>query len=148
VLQHEVPRTYLEFLGQRVATNYLAAALLIPESSAVAFLRQSMKGKEIAVEDLRDNFAVSYEAAAHRFTNLATHHLGIRTHFQKVHKSGIIFKAYENDDVAFPADPTGAIEGQPICRTSSTPSTSTRTPRRAPTGARPAPSAAPTASSR
>lgn len=116
VLQHDVPRTYLEFLGQRVATNYLAAALLIPESSAVAYLRQAMSGKEIAVEDLRDNFAVSYEAAAHRFTNLATHHLGIRTHFQKVHKSGIIFKAYENDDVAFPADPTGAIEGQPICR--------------------------------
>ncbi|MQM28091.1 helix-turn-helix transcriptional regulator [Glycomyces albidus] len=116
VLQHEVPRTYLEFLGQRVATNYLAAALLIPESSAVAFLRGAMADKEIAVEDLRDNFAVSYEAAAHRFTNLATHHLGIRTHFQKVHKSGIIFKAYENDDVAFPADPTGAIEGQPVCR--------------------------------
>jgi transcriptional regulator with XRE-family HTH domain/predicted transcriptional regulator len=116
VLEHEVPRTYLEFLGQRVSTNYLAAALLIPESSAVAFLRNAMSDKEVAVEDLRDNFAVSYEAAAHRFTNLATHHLGIRTHFQKVHKSGIIFKAYENDDVAFPADPTGAIEGQPICR--------------------------------
>ncbi|GAB3658067.1 helix-turn-helix domain-containing protein [Glycomyces tarimensis] len=116
VLQHEVPRTYLEFLGQRVSTNYLAAALLIPESSAVKFLRAAMAEKEIAVEDLRDNFAVSYEAAAHRFTNLATHHLGIRTHFQKVHKSGIIFKAYENDDVAFPADATGAIEGQPVCR--------------------------------
>jgi predicted transcriptional regulator/DNA-binding XRE family transcriptional regulator len=116
VLRHEVPRTHLEFLGQRVATNYLAAALLLPESSAVKFLQEAMREKEIAVEDLRDNFAVSYEAAAHRFTNLATRHLGIRTHFQKVHKSGIIFKAYENDDVAFPTDPTGAIEGQPICR--------------------------------
>ncbi len=116
VLQHEVPRTYLEFLGQRVATNYLAAALLIPEASAVKFLRKAMDEKEIAIEDLRDLFAVSYEAAAHRFTNLATRHLDIRTHFQKVHKSGIIFKAYENDDVTFPADPTGAIEGQPVCR--------------------------------
>ncbi|WP_100444127.1 helix-turn-helix domain-containing protein [Glycomyces xiaoerkulensis] len=116
VLQHEVPQTYQEFLGQRVSTNYLAAALLIPEASAVKYLRRSMGEKEIAIEDLRDNFAVSYEAAAHRFTNLATHHLGIRTHFQKVHKSGIIVKAYENDDVTFPADPTGAIEGQPVCR--------------------------------
>ncbi|THV41708.1 helix-turn-helix transcriptional regulator [Glycomyces buryatensis] len=116
ILRHEVPQTYLEFLSQRVTANYLAAALLIPESSAVEHLRQAMGEKEIAVEDLRDNFAVSYEAAAHRFTNLATHHLGIRTHFQKVHKSGIIFKAYENDDVAFPTDATGAIEGQPICR--------------------------------
>lgn len=116
VLQLEVPTSYREFLGQRVATNYLAAALLIPESSAVKFLRRAMEAKEIAVEDLRDNFAVSYETAAHRFTNLATHHLGIRTHFQKVHKSGIIFKAYENDGVSFPQDPTGAIEGQPVCR--------------------------------
>jgi XRE family transcriptional regulator, fatty acid utilization regulator len=116
VLDHQVPADYLEFLSQRVATNYLAAALLIPETSAVKFLRQSMAEKEIAVEDLRDNFAVSYETAAHRFTNLATHHLGIRTHFQKVHKSGIIVKAYENDGVAFPHDPTGAIEGQPVCR--------------------------------
>ncbi|ADD44972.1 XRE family transcriptional regulator [Stackebrandtia nassauensis] len=116
VLEHDVPPTYADFLGQRVATNYLAAALLIPEVSAVKFLRQAMAAKEIAVEDLRDNFAVSYETAAHRFTNLATHHLGIRTHFQKVHKSGTIFKAYENDGVAFPRDPTGAIEGQQICR--------------------------------
>ncbi|GAA4909614.1 putative transcriptional regulator [Stackebrandtia albiflava] len=116
VLDHEVPSTYLRFLEQRVATNYLAAALLLPESSAVRFLRRAMADKEIAVEDLRDNFAVSYETAAHRFTNLATHHLGIRTHFQKVHKSGIIVKAYENDGVAFPKDATGAIEGQPICR--------------------------------
>ncbi|MFD0558116.1 helix-turn-helix domain-containing protein [Stackebrandtia endophytica] len=116
VLQHQVPTTYLDFLRQRVTTNYLAAALLIPENSAVRFLRQAMQQKEISVEDLRDNFAVSYETAAHRFTNLATHHLGIRTHFQKVHKSGTIFKAYENDGVAFPKDATGAIEGQPICR--------------------------------
>ncbi|HZE38885.1 MAG TPA: helix-turn-helix domain-containing protein [Stackebrandtia sp.] len=116
VLEHKVPTSYLDFLTQRVATNYLAAALLIPEVSAVKFLRQAMADKEIAVEDLRDNFAVSYEAAAHRFTNLATHHFGIHTHFQKVHKSGTIFKAYENDGVAFPKDPTGAIEGQQVCR--------------------------------
>ncbi|MDO5682344.1 MAG: XRE family transcriptional regulator, partial [Propionibacteriaceae bacterium] len=33
-----------------------------------------------------------------------------------VHESGIIYKAYENDGVAFPTDHTGAIEGQPVCR--------------------------------
>ena len=59
---------------------------------------------------------MSYETAAHRFTNLATQHLGIRTHFQKTHKSGIIYKAYENDGVTFPQDHTGAIEGQPSCK--------------------------------
>ena len=77
---------------------------------------EGQAAKEIAVEDIRDAFAVSYETAAHRFTNLATQHLGIRTHFQKTHKSGIIYKAYENDGVTFPQDHTGAIEGQPSCR--------------------------------
>ena len=61
-------------------------------------------------------FSVSYEMAAHRFTNLATHHLGIPCHFVKNDEGGIIYKAYENDGVVFPADPTGAIEGQRMCR--------------------------------
>jgi hypothetical protein len=68
------------------------------------------------VEDVRDAFAVSYETAAHRFTNLATHHLGIPVHFMRVHESGTLYKAYENDGVTFPADVTGAIEGQPVCK--------------------------------
>nr|WP_231700821.1 helix-turn-helix transcriptional regulator [Arthrobacter sp. zg-Y750] len=116
VLQHQTPSSYGEFLGQRVATNYFAAALLLPEKATVDFLQRAKAAKEIAVEDIRDAFAVSYETAAHRFTNLATEHLGIPTHFQKVHESGIVYKAYENDGVTFPADHTGAIEGQPICR--------------------------------
>ena len=37
-------------------------------------------------------------------------------HFQRVHESGTIYKAYENDGVAFPTDATGAIEGQLACR--------------------------------
>ncbi|WP_091608360.1 helix-turn-helix domain-containing protein [Arthrobacter koreensis] len=116
VLDHQTPRSYGEFLSQRVATNYFAAALLLPEKATVEFLQRAKTAKEIAVEDIRDAFAVSYETAAHRFTNLATEHLGIRTHFQKVHESGIVYKAYENDGVTFPSDHTGAIEGQPICR--------------------------------
>lgn len=116
VLGHETPNNYGEFLRQRVATNYFAAALLLPEKVTVDFLQRAKAAKEIAVEDIRDAFAVSYETAAHRFTNLATEHLGILVHFQKVHESGIIYKAYENDGVTFPSDHTGAIEGQPVCK--------------------------------
>lgn len=116
VLGHSVPADYGAFLRQRIETNYFAAALLMPERTAVEFLAAAKDERQLAVEDLRDAFAVSYEAAAHRLTNLATVHLGIPLHFQKVHESGIIYKAYENDGVTFPADHTGAIEGQPVCR--------------------------------
>ncbi len=116
VLGHSTPENYAEFLRQRVATNYFAAALLLPEKATIEFLQRAKAAKEIAVEDVRDAFSVSYETAAHRFTNLATQHLGIPTHFQKTHKSGIIYKAYENDGVTYPQDHTGAIEGQPSCR--------------------------------
>lgn len=116
VLGHQTPTNYGDFLRQRIETNYFAAALLMPESTTVEFLAQAKKEKQLAVEDLRDAFAVSYEAASHRITNLITHHLDIPVHFQKVHESGIIYKAYENDGVSFPADHTGAIEGQPVCR--------------------------------
>lgn len=116
VLGHDVPRDYAQFLAQRIETNYFAAALLLPESAAVEFLADAKAARQISVEDLRDAFAVSYEIAAHRFTNLATRHFDIRLHFQKVHESGLIYKAYENDDVTFPTDHTGAIEGQPVCR--------------------------------
>ncbi|WP_084709791.1 helix-turn-helix transcriptional regulator [Nesterenkonia alba] len=116
VLGHAEPADYSEFLRQRVYTNYFAAALLMPERTAVEYLTAAKHAKELAIEDLRDAFAVSYESAAHRFTNLATEHLGITCHFQKVHESGIIHKAYENDGVSFPADHSGAIEGQTVCR--------------------------------
>lgn len=116
VLGHRPPEHYGDFLRQRIETNYFAAALLLPEEPAVGFLQDAKARKELALEDLRDAFAVSYEAAAHRFTNLATKHLGIPVHFQRVHESGIIYKAYENDGVAFPRDSLGAIEGQPACR--------------------------------
>ncbi|MBB2995216.1 putative transcriptional regulator/DNA-binding XRE family transcriptional regulator [Paeniglutamicibacter cryotolerans] len=116
VLGHRTPEDYSDFLRQRVYTNYFAAALQMPEKATVDFLARAKSRKELAIEDVRDAFAVSYESAAHRFTNLATEHLGITTHFQKVHESGIIHKAYENDGVNFPADHTGAIEGQAVCR--------------------------------
>ena len=116
VLGRSEPRDYAEFLHQRVETNYLAAALLIPEAGAVDFLQRAKERRELAVEDLRDAFAVSYETAAHRFTNLATEHLGIPVHFLKVSSGGVLSKAYENDAVQFPTDALGAVEGQTVCR--------------------------------
>ncbi len=116
VLGHDVPVDYPEFLTQRVEINYFAAAVLMPQAGAAKMLRLAKDAKDIAIEDLRDAFAVSYETAAHRFTNLATRHLGIPVHFMRIGQDGVIYKAYENDGVLFPSDPTGAIEGQRVCR--------------------------------
>jgi XRE family transcriptional regulator, fatty acid utilization regulator len=116
VLGHSAPHDFADFLRQRVEANYFAAAVLVPEHQATAFLREAAEARSLSVEDLRDVFSVSYEMAAHRFTNLATHHLGLPCHFVKNDEGGIIFKAYENDGVVFPADATGAIEGQRMCR--------------------------------
>ncbi len=116
ILGHREPTSYAEFLRQRVETNYLTGALLVPESHVVPVLADAKADRAISIEDLRDLYSVSYETAAHRFTNLATVHLGIPVHFLKVHESGTITKAYENDDVNFPADRLGAIEGQMCCR--------------------------------
>jgi hypothetical protein len=88
----------------------------MPEKFAVDFLARRKADRALAIDDFRDAFGVSYETAAHRFTNLATHHFGIPVHFARVHESGTIYKAYENDNVRFPADVTGAIEGQHACR--------------------------------
>src|SRR6478609_7632508 len=96
VLDHEVPADYGAFLAQRVEINYFAAALLIPEAEAMPLLSRAKAAKDIAIEDLRDAYAVSYETAAHRFTNLATRHLDLPVHFL--------------------TDATGAIEGQRVCR--------------------------------
>lgn len=116
VLGHTVPADYAEFLDQRVEINYFAAALLVPERTAVPMLVAAKADKDIAIEDLRDAYAVSYETAAHRFTNLATQHLDLPVHFMRISSAGVIYKAYENDGVRFPADPSGAIEGQRVCR--------------------------------
>ncbi|MEQ4208032.1 helix-turn-helix domain-containing protein [Actinopolymorpha sp. B17G11] len=116
VLDHEQPRDFADFLRQRVEANYFAAAVLVPEKVAVPFLHQAKADRDLAVEDLRDVFSVSYEMAAHRFTNLATKHLDLRCHFVRNDEAGIIYKAYENDGLLFPADASGAIEGQRMCR--------------------------------
>jgi transcriptional regulator with XRE-family HTH domain len=115
-LGHTDPADFADFLRQRVEANYFAAATLVPQTAAVRFLSQAKRDRAIDMEDIRDVFAVSHETAAHRFTNLATHHLDLPVHFSRTDGSGTIYKAYENDGLAFPADATGAIEGQVACR--------------------------------
>ncbi|HEX4291470.1 MAG TPA: helix-turn-helix domain-containing protein [Trebonia sp.] len=116
LLGHDTPRDFADFLRQRVEANYFAAAMLMPQSAALPFLRAAKDRRDLAVEDLIDVFSVSYEMAAHRVTNLITHHLGVACHFVKNDTTGVIYKAYQNDGVLFPADATGAIEGQRMCR--------------------------------
>ena len=115
-LGHEDPRDFGEFLRQRVEANYFAGAILVPEKATAPFLAAAKKEGDIAVEDLEEHFNVSYEMAAHRFTNLATHHFGLHVHFIRSDEDGVIWKAYENDGVPFPVDADGAIEGLRLCR--------------------------------
>ena len=71
-----MPRDYADFLRQRVETNYFAAAVLMPETAAHRCWPRGAC-RVVAIEDLLDLFSVSYEMAAHRFTDLGTRHLGI-----------------------------------------------------------------------
>lgn len=116
LLGHTPPTDYAAFLQQRLEINYYAACCLIPETAAVAFLTQAKKERNLAVEDMRDAFGVTHEAAAMRMTNLLTEHLGIRLHFLRVDEAGAISRVYENDDLPLPMDVTGSVEGQIVCR--------------------------------
>jgi len=116
VLGHEAPATYADFLQQRLEINYFAASVLMPRRQAVDFLQGVKRDRNIAVEDFRDAFGVTHEAAALRLTNLATEHLGIPLHFLRVGGDGAVQKAYENDGLRLPVDVTGSTEGQFVCR--------------------------------
>ena len=129
LLGHEVPATYAEFLRQRLEINYFAAACLMPRDQSVAFLAHAKTDRNIAVEDFRDAFGVTHEAAALRFTNLATSHLGLTVHFLRVGDDGAVYKAYENDGLRLPVDVTGSAEGQLVCRMWSARAAFTRTNR-------------------
>lgn len=116
LLGHQTPLDFADFLRQRIEVNYFAAAVLVAERQAADLMLRGKEGRYLAVEDLRDAFAVSYETAAHRFTNLATRHLAIPVHFMKAHESGTIYKFYENDDLPITSDTAGSVEGQIACR--------------------------------
>jgi hypothetical protein len=96
--------------------NYFAGAVLAPEGPAVELLQDAKSRRDLSIEDLKEIYYISYEMAAHRFTNLATRYLGLDVHFLRVDEEGSIEKAYENDDAPFPMDERGVIEGQRVCR--------------------------------
>ena len=115
-LGHTDPATFSEFLRQQVEANYFAGAVLVPEASAVELLEEAKAERDLAIEDLRDAYYVSYEMAAHRFTNLATEHLGLCPHFIRSDELGTTWKAYEGNGLPLPKNSVGAIEGQRLCR--------------------------------
>ncbi|MWB99126.1 helix-turn-helix domain-containing protein [Agromyces seonyuensis] len=116
LLGHERPDSYAEFLWQRLQINYFAACCLMPQAASVEFLAAAKKEKRLAVEDFRDAFGVTHEAAALRMTNLATEHLDMTLHFLRVAGDGALLKGYENDGLPIPTDVTGSIEGQWVCK--------------------------------
>jgi predicted transcriptional regulator/transcriptional regulator with XRE-family HTH domain len=115
-LAHQRTESFGDYVRQRVESNYFAAAVLAPERAAVDFLRDAKAQGDMSIEDLREVFYISYEMAAHRFTNLATHHLGIPVHFLRTDPEGMITKGYENDGIPFPTDADGGLEGQRVSR--------------------------------
>jgi len=115
LLDHHEPKTYAEFLQQRLEINYFATACLMPIEQSIEFLGAAKADRNIAVEDYRDAFGVTHEAAALRFTNLATTHLDMNVHFLRVGDDGAVAKAYENDGLRLPVDVTGSTEGQLVC---------------------------------
>ncbi|MBP2437172.1 helix-turn-helix domain-containing protein [Microbacterium amylolyticum] len=116
LLGHQPPTSYADFLQQRLEINYYAACCLIPQGNGVRFLQQAKKDRNIAVEDFRDAFGVTHEAASMRMTNLMTEHLGMPLHFLRVGGQGQIERVYENDALPLPQDVTGAVEGQIVCQ--------------------------------
>ena len=72
------------FLVHRVGFQLSCAATL-----GIALLAQPIAARMPGPRSVRDAFAVSYETAAHRFTNLATHHLGIPVHFMRISRAGV-----------------------------------------------------------
>jgi transcriptional regulator with XRE-family HTH domain/predicted transcriptional regulator len=129
LLEHSEPQSYADFLQQRLEINYFAAACLMPRRQSIEFLQTAKNERNIAVEDFRDAFGVTHEAAALRFTNLATAHLDMTTHFLRVGDDGGVYKGYENDGLRLPLDVTGSIEGQLVCRRWSSRMAFTRTNR-------------------
>ena len=116
VLEHAETTDFEDYLRQRIESNYFAAAVLIPEGPAMEFLSAAREADDLAIEDLKERYYVSYELAAHRFTNLATARLDIPVHFVRTDPQGRITKAYENDGIAFPCDADGSLEGARLNR--------------------------------
>lgn len=116
LLEHGDPQDYEDFLQQRLEAAYFSAACLMPREQSLAFLGEAKREHNIAIEDFRDAFGVTHEAAALRFSNLATELLEIPVHFLRVADDGSITRVYENDGIPLPVDANGTAEGQVVCR--------------------------------
>ena len=115
-LSHNRTENFEDYLRQRIESNYFAAAVLAPEGPAVEELREAKDRGDVSIEDLKEVFYISYEMAAHRFTNLATKHLDLPVHFLRTDPEGVVEKAYENDGIAYPMDSDGGLEGERVSR--------------------------------
>jgi transcriptional regulator with XRE-family HTH domain len=115
-LSHNRTENFEDYLRQRIESNYFAAAVLAPEGPAVEELRDAKERGDLSIEDLKEVFYISYEMAAHRFTNLATKHLDLPVHFLRTDPEGVVEKAYENDGIAYPMDSDGGLEGERVSR--------------------------------
>lgn len=115
-LEHSTTDDFGDYLRQRIESNYFAGAVLAPERPAVELLSEAKANSDISVEDLKETFYISYEMAAHRFTNLATVYLDLPVHFLRTDSEGVISKAYENDGIRFPTSADGGIEGERVPR--------------------------------
>ncbi|MGI9600974.1 MAG: helix-turn-helix domain-containing protein [Acidimicrobiales bacterium] len=115
-LDHTETADFGEYLRQRIQSNYFAAAILAPEEPALELLAAEKAEGDLSIEDLKERFYISYEMAAHRFTNLATAKLDIPVHFLRTDPDGVITKGYENDGIPFPSDAEGALEGERVSR--------------------------------
>jgi XRE family transcriptional regulator, fatty acid utilization regulator len=116
LLDHETDPDLDTFLRQRVETAYFATAVLAPEEAVLARITAAKENHDIDVEDVKELFYVSYEMAAWRTVNLATHHLGIRTHLIVSDGMGTVVKAYANNEAPIPRDSHGGMETQRLCR--------------------------------
>ena len=116
ILGHEDPADYEGFLRQRIHANYFARAVLMPEPATTALLTDAHERRDLSVEDLKEIFYVGYAMAAHRFANLITHHLGVRTHYLRTDRDGVIWRGWSTNDIPMPEGDMGVVIGQRLCR--------------------------------
>ena len=103
--------------AQRIEANYFAAAVLVPEQAAATFLRAAKDARDIVGRGparrvlgvLRDGRAPVHQPG-HPPPRAA---VPLRQERRGRHRST---RRTRTTGVVFPADPTGAIEGQRMCR--------------------------------
>ena len=114
-LNHPPARTFVEKIRNRLEANYFAGALLMPEKSMAALMKDAANQGDLSIEDLRQVFFVSAEMAAHRFTNLAYQHLGVESHFIRTDSLGHISKSFAIDGLELPVHSLDPRRSSRVC---------------------------------